>query len=153
MHPETIHPPLSSGFHLQEMDTQDWGLGLTLCCYSPKLQTLFWEVMGGSTPRCWVYPRAVLDPEMPCLRSCMGSRSSRSSLSGCPVPAAVPAAGSRVPYAEFEGPRTLAKAPGALLLFLLGDGAGLKGGGLCGNQECQEGREVGEGCQPPCEAI
>lgn len=34
-----------------ETDARDWGLGLTLCCYSPKLQTLLGEVMGGSTPR------------------------------------------------------------------------------------------------------
>lgn len=51
------HPsvPVSSGFLLypscpeREADTRDWGLGFTVCCYNPKLQTLLWEVTGEST--------------------------------------------------------------------------------------------------------
>lgn len=32
-------------------DNQNWGLGLTACCYNCKLQILLWRVMGGSTHR------------------------------------------------------------------------------------------------------
>lgn len=99
------HPsvPGSSGSLLPPLPTwgnghSGLGFGIDSLLLQPEAVDRALGSHGWVHPEACVYPRAVLDPEVPCLRSCMGSRSSWSSLPGCPVPAVVPAVGSRVPW-------------------------------------------------------
>lgn len=155
--PSNTSAPVSSGFLLHpscpggETDAQDWGLGLTVGLLLQK--TLLWEVTGGSSPG-----------RRDVLRSCMGSRSSWSfyCLAALGQQLYQPLGSMRLGlFLKSSAPLLRVLAPedtqesfwASTSRFLHRDGAGLKGGGLCDNQECQEGiresSEVSEGCQPP----
>lgn len=74
-------------------NTPGLGFGIDCLWLQPKAAHLALGSHGWEHPEASVYPTAVLDTERPSLRSCVGSRSSWSSLPSCPLPAIVPASG------------------------------------------------------------
>lgn len=143
MHPEISHVPLSSGFPLQPLPT--WGnghsrlgFGIDSLLLQPEAIDLTLGSHGWVHPETCVYPRAVLDPEMPCLGPAWGAEAH-----GPFCPAALCQQLSQPPgrvfLVLFKELRSLTQSLGDRghsvkllslhLVFLPGSGAGLKGGG------------------------